>query len=287
MPQMDSASKDANINDMGRKLEEALLASAKDPEARPDFYKMLLNAQVYVAGRMEPAPSGEAGAKPHLQLKHWKQSDGALAMPFFATLESFRDMFGFSEAHFLMPALDLFRFSSPETVLVLTSIDGAKEFKRDEVEMLLSLVMDDPLTLALERALQNADENMKLPLWDDFYSALVKSRVFAVAKPAGADEKVTGPRMVKDGESFSLAAWTHPDIEGAVAPFFSSPKILNQCVPAGESYLALPALDFLKMAAGFERPLVLNPGYKFFKFFAPQEVRDILAAAERSVESNA
>ena len=269
-------------NNIGLKLEEALKAAVKDTEARPAFYKALLAAQVYVVGRAEAGHENEADG-PHLQLKQWKQPDGSLAMPFFATMESFRDMFGFSEPHLLVPVIELFRFAGQGTTLVMTSPEGSKEFKRDEVEMLLNLAASDPLALALERAVKNTDESLHMGLWNDFYATLVGARLLVLGKPAaGAGEKLTAPRIVKDGESLSVATWTHPKIDGPVVPFFSSQKILDLCVPAGESYISLPALDFLKMAAAFERPLVLNPGHDFNKIFAPQEVKDILAAANRN-----
>ncbi|MDR2946686.1 MAG: SseB family protein [Candidatus Adiutrix sp.] len=270
-----------NDTDMGLKLEKALKAAADNADARPDFYKQLMDAQVYVVGRSETEHEGEANSGPHLQLKQWKQPDGTLAMPFFATMESFRDMFGFSEPHILIPVPELFRFAGKETKLVLTSIEGSKDFKPDEVEMLLNLIAGDPLALALERAIQNTDEKIHAALWNDFYVTLVNARLLVLGKPAENPDEKLAARMIKDGESLSLAAWTHPSIEGPVVPFFSSQKILNQCVPAGEPYISLPAMDFLKMAAGFDRPLVLNPGHKFNKVFVPQEVRDILTASQQ------
>lgn len=277
----------ANDTNMGLKLERALAAAGKDEAARPEFYKMLMEAQVYVVGRAETEHEGEGVGAPHLHLKQWKQPDGTLAMPFFATMESFRDMFGFSEPHIQVSVTDLFRFAGKETTLVLNTIEGSKDFKQDEVVMLLNLVMDDPLTVALERAMQNREESLHLMLWNDFYDTLVRSRVFVLAKPTAGDEKVTAPRMVQNGESLTVSTWTHPDVDGAVAPFFSSQKILNQCVPAGESFLSIPALDFLQMATGFNRPLILNPGYKFNKMFAPQEVLDILEATKQQRKQQA
>lgn len=266
----------ANGNDMGRKLEEALKRAAEDQQERPEFYKMLMDSRVYVVGRTEDEHAGDP--TPHLQLKQWKQPDGTMAMPFFATLEAFRDMFGFSEPHIEVSVADLFRFAGKECTLVLHGIEVSKDFKHDEVAMLLNLTVDDPLTLALERALMNREEKFHLPLWNDFYGTLVNSRVFVLGKSRDEGEPAAS-RMVKDGENLSVATWTNPDIEGPVVPFFSAQKILNLCVPEGESYIAMPALDFFNMAAGFDLPLVLNPGHKFTKLFAAREVKDIVATA--------
>lgn len=265
--------------DMGLKLEEALRAAIKDPEARTEFYKMLMNSRVFVVGRTEAGTEHEAD--PHLQLKQWKQPDGSLAMPFFATMESFRDMFGFAEPHIQVSVPDIFRFAGKETTLVMTSPEGSKEFKPDEVEMLINLIAADPLALALERAVSNTDEKLHMDLWSDFYATLVASRLLFLGKPTESGDGKQAARLVKDGESLSVTTWTHPNIEGPVIPFFSSPKILEQCIPAGQPYVALPALDFLKMAAGFKHPLALNPGHKFNKIFAPREVTDILEASQK------
>ncbi|UQZ88818.1 hypothetical protein C4J81_06225 [Deltaproteobacteria bacterium Smac51] len=269
-------------NNPGLKLEEALKAAVSDPEARPAFYHSLMNAQVYVVGRTEPGHEDDQG-RPHLQLKQWKQPDGSLAMPFFATMESFRDMFAFSEPHILVPVVDLFRFAGKETTLVMTCPEGSKDFKNDEVEMLLNLVMSDPLVHSLEIAIKNTDEAQVMPLWNDFYSTLVNSRVLVLGKPTeNLEENGVSRRQLREGENLSIASWTHPSVEGNIVPFFSSQKIMNECVPAGESFMSLGALEFLNMAAAFDRPLVLNPGYEFNKVFAPQEVKDILAATSQS-----
>lgn len=258
----------------GRELEAAFQEAMHKTEARPGFYKLLMSATVYAVGRQEK----QAAGTPHLQLKQWKQPDGTLALPFFATYVAFRQMFGPEEEYVTLPAVDLFRLAGKDSTLVLNTPDGAKDFQRDEIAGLLTAALGDPLANALAAAAQNQDKAKAPALWNDFYNTLANSTVLALAKPAGegAQAPLTEKREIKPGETISISTWKHPKLDGPVVPFFSSQAVMNKLVPEGESYIALPAPEFLQMASGFDCPLALNPGADIFKLFPPQEVKQIL-----------
>ncbi|MDR1920978.1 MAG: enhanced serine sensitivity protein SseB C-terminal domain-containing protein [Candidatus Adiutrix sp.] len=264
------------MTDGGRRLEEALKKAQTDPEARMDFYRLLLDSKVYVAGEKER--KGANGGEPHTHIKQWTQRDGSLAMPFFATVGSFKETLGESESYVLIPVIDLFRMAG-EATLVMTTPDGAKDFKPPEVASILaSLVPKDPVSAALQKAIQNPGGRPA------FYNALINAKVYVFG---GNGETLEEGRTeekhltLANGDKLSFAAWTHPSIEGPVTPFFSSLELLNRAArQEGTHYMAFLGMDFLKMAAGLGRPLILNPGYEFNHLFSVEEVEHIIKASK-------
>ncbi|MDR1044058.1 MAG: enhanced serine sensitivity protein SseB C-terminal domain-containing protein [Candidatus Adiutrix sp.] len=257
-------------------LEQAYQKAAKDPEARADFYQMLVKSTVFVVGRQEP-PEKE-GQAPHVHLKQWQQPDGQTALPFFASAESLKKVLPGDEPTLTMPVVDLFRLTRGTTV-VFTTPEGAKSFLPDEVEAILAATLTlDPLALALLRAARENSEDAKKA----FYAALINSQVFVRGRPRDDSQRKPGPetRSLKENDQFILASMPHPHIEGQkILPFFSSLEHLRTFVRADDTYLSFPALAFLSMAAGMDVPLVLNPGFEPHKFFTREEIEFILGTA--------
>ncbi|MDR1922262.1 MAG: SseB family protein, partial [Candidatus Adiutrix sp.] len=264
------------MTDGGRRLEEALKKAITDPEARIDFYRLLMASKVYVAGEKES--KGANGGEPHTHIKQWTQKDGSLAMPFFATSGSLKETLGENESYVLIPVIDLFKMAG-EATLVMTTPDGAKDFKPPEVASILaSLVPKDRLSAALQKAMQNPGDRPA------FYNALINAKVYALGGEGETPEEGrTEEKRLKltAGDKLSFAAWTHPALEGPAAPFFSSLELLNRAAgQEGAPYMTFLGMDFLKMAVGFGRPLILNPGYEFSHLFSAEEVEHIIKASK-------
>lgn len=260
------------------RLEEALKKAANEPEARADFYNLLLKSVVYVVGRPETGEDGTPNG--HVKLKQWHQPDGTLALPFFATAESLRQILGEEDPALEMPALDLFRMSRGVT-LVLTSKEASKAFKADEVEALLSSVMAlDPLARALIRAVEENSEAARR----NFYQTLVNSQVFVLGHPQNEEAQASESRDMKADDRFFFSACPHPFIKDQkVLPFFSSLDQMRRMLPGGgdSKYLGFQAMTFLTMARPLGFPLVLNLGSEPHKFFTDQELDSLMQSVRR------
>src|SRR5262245_59759236 len=71
-------------------LEAALRLAASDPAARPDFYRLLLESEVFVIGatahKKEGARTLDAGEK--IGIQNWTRKDGSSVVPFFTSLDA-------------------------------------------------------------------------------------------------------------------------------------------------------------------------------------------------------
>jgi len=255
-------------------LEEALTKAVADPEAREGFYQALMASSVYVVGREEPQ---EDGSPAHVQLKQWQQPDGSMALPFFASLESLRKLLGDDEPYLSLPVVELFK-SAGDVTMVLTTPDGSKAFKPDEIAALLSSAMAlDPLAKALAAAAREGTEEAR----KHFYTVLINSQVFVLGRPK--DESVQpgqAPREIKPDDQFLIHAVAHPFIEGQKAlPFFSSLEHLKRVAPPDSQYMGFSALHILGLSQEMKLPLILNYGFEAHKLFAEEEVEYLMNAA--------
>jgi len=257
-------------------LEELFKKAADDPDARASFYEALMNSAVYVVGRPEEETE-EGQSAPHVQIKQWRQPDGNMALPFFASEEALRRTL--PEETEVMPigVVDLFRLSGG-TTLVFTADGRAKPFLPDEIEALLASTMAlDPLALALlKTARENTEANRVA-----FYSTLVNAQIFLLGRPKDETRNPSAEKkLINQEDQFYFHAIDHPHLKGQkVLPFFSSLEHLKRFVRTEETYLSFPAMAFFNMALGLDTPLVLNPGYEPHKFFSREEIESILQAA--------
>src|SRR5262245_54367301 len=71
-------------------LETALRLAASDPAARPDFYRLLLESEVFVIGATAHKEEGsrmlDAGEK--IGIHNWTRKDGSPVIPFFTSLDA-------------------------------------------------------------------------------------------------------------------------------------------------------------------------------------------------------
>ena len=103
-----------------------------------------------------------------------------------------------------------------------------------------------------------------------FYQDFAKSLVFAITAGPGPDEPKE--RVTKSDEQFNLVTWERDG--QSVIPMFSSLRRLEAAVSEPASYIALNAIEFLRMTRGM--PLVLNPAQEVGKEFTVAEIEAIL-----------
>lgn len=253
------------------KLEQAFKQAISDNSAREAFYEVLMSSSVYVVGREEAQPNGQPA---HVQLKQWEQPDGTMALPFFPTAQSLGQLLGEGEMHICLPVVELFK-SVSDAILVLTTSDGSKAFKPDEIAALLSSVMAlDPLAKSLAEAIKNNTDEAR----HEFYTILINSQVFVLGRPQDESAKPgEGPRAIKPDDQFLINACPHPFIKDQKAlPFFSSLEHLKRAAPPNSQYMGFSALHILSMSLEMGLPLILNPGFQVNKLFAKEEVEFLL-----------
>ena len=112
-------------------LDHALLRAAAEPAYRPEFFRQLLSATVYVLGT-----AGADGREPRIQ--RWRKKDGSVVIPFFSSLAALGEAQGETAEPYLdLPARRLFE-ATRGTALVLNPASRAgKEFHPEEIAAIL------------------------------------------------------------------------------------------------------------------------------------------------------
>lgn len=123
------------------KLEEILVLAATEPAHRPEFFKELMDATVFILGQTDDLAEGENNvlhAGSNVQVQHWEKADGSSAIPFFSSLEALQLAIT-QEASFLaLPARSLFELTLGATLFLNPNLPYGKEFLPQEVEHMLS-----------------------------------------------------------------------------------------------------------------------------------------------------
>jgi hypothetical protein len=130
-------------------LERALRLAATDPAARPDFYRQLLEAEVFVIGEAEVRPEGAWTAKEgeSISLQHWTKPDGTVVLPFFSSLAALQRALDQEVTYYQLPARALLEMTQGATLVLDPRSEYGKEFMPGEIVALLS----GGLTHAAER----------------------------------------------------------------------------------------------------------------------------------------
>ena len=138
-------------------LELALATAATDAAHRPEFYRMLLESEVFVLGHTEVKREGHrtvaAGEK--LSIMNWQKSDGTAVIPFFASLEALRRAIKAEQSFVAMPARSLFEITKGATLVLNPESSHVKEFFPNEIEALLTTGMNQ---VAQTRVVQKATQ---------------------------------------------------------------------------------------------------------------------------------
>jgi hypothetical protein len=138
-------------------LEVALARAADEPASRPEFYRILLDSEIYVIGHTEAPGDGRttlpAGAK--LSIVSWENKDGTPITPFFSSLEALQRSLQ-EETRFLsMPARSFFEITRGATLVLNPASGYGKEFLPNEIEALLATGVNH---VATERVVEAATQ---------------------------------------------------------------------------------------------------------------------------------
>jgi hypothetical protein len=124
-------------------LEEALARAATDAAARPEFYRALMEAQVFVLGSMAgTANQRTVEAGENISIAHWQKQDGTPIIPFFASLPALQRAIRVDETYLQLPAKSLFEITRGATLVLNPSSDHGKEFVPHEIDALLDSGMN-------------------------------------------------------------------------------------------------------------------------------------------------
>ena len=121
-------------------LEQALRLAATDPTARPDFYRQLLEAEVFVIGEADLKPEGAWTAQEgeSISLQHWSKPDGTTVLPFFSSLAALQRAVDQEVTYYQLPARALLEMTQGTTLVLDPRSEYGKEFSPGEVVALLS-----------------------------------------------------------------------------------------------------------------------------------------------------
>jgi hypothetical protein len=108
-------------------LDSALVHAAQDPAARPEFYRILLESEIFVIGT---TGSG-------ISLMMLERSDGTKAIPFFSSMDALQRMLEEDTSYLTMPARTLFEMMRGEMLVLNPGSEHGKEFTANEVASLL------------------------------------------------------------------------------------------------------------------------------------------------------
>ena len=117
------------MNETNSRLEEVLKLAATEPAHRPEFFKLLLEASVWVPG--------ESAEQSDVELQHWEKEDGASIIPFFTSEQALQQATSEPLPFLVMPTRTLFAITRGETPFLNPKLPAGKEFSPREISSLL------------------------------------------------------------------------------------------------------------------------------------------------------
>ena len=119
-------------------LERLLRIATSEPGRRPEFYRRLLDSDVYVITTKRRPGQNIVPANSDLAIVQFEFTDGTWVVPFFSSLAMARHGAPGEEAAVIMRARELFE-AFPQRILVLNlNCPFGRQFYPDEVERLLA-----------------------------------------------------------------------------------------------------------------------------------------------------
>lgn len=122
------------------KLEKALQDAADDPVARPDFFNLLLDAQIYVIGEADsglPEEDFRIREGDTLSLASFEFEDGRPYIPFFTSLEALTETVVGETGYLSIRGRELLESTRGNYLVLNPGQEIAKEFTPGEVTRLL------------------------------------------------------------------------------------------------------------------------------------------------------
>lgn len=116
------------------RLEELLKLAATEPAHRPEFFQLLLEADVWIPGE---STAGQLDASTPVDLQHWEKEDGTSVIPFFSSEQAMAEATGDEQSYVRMPVRTLFEMTQGETLFLNPKLPTGKEFSAAEIVHLL------------------------------------------------------------------------------------------------------------------------------------------------------
>jgi len=138
-------------------LERALRLAADDPAQRPDFYRLLIEAQIYVIGETARPGTGsqDLDKGDRVSIQNWQRPDGSPIIPFFTSLPALQRAISEQVSYLCLPARSLFEMTRGASFLLNPKSDYGKELLPGEIEALLSVGTNSmPQTRVVEKQTQ-------------------------------------------------------------------------------------------------------------------------------------
>ncbi|RRZ90961.1 enhanced serine sensitivity protein SseB [Erwinia sp. 198] len=117
------------MNEINQRLEEVLKLAATEPAHRPEFFRLLMEASVWVPG----ASVDQADA----ELQHWEKEDGTSIIPFFTSEQALQQAVTEEQPFLVMPVRTLLAMTQGETLFLNPKLPVGKEFSPGEISSLL------------------------------------------------------------------------------------------------------------------------------------------------------
>ncbi|MDR6990159.1 enhanced serine sensitivity protein SseB C-terminal domain-containing protein [Luteimonas sp. 3794] len=136
-------------------LEIALARAADEPAERPEFYKALLESDVYVIGHTDTPGDGLATipAGSQVSIVNLEKEDGTPFIPFFSSLDALQRVLHEETRFVSMSARSFLDITRGATVVLNPESDYGKEFLPNEIDALLATGLNH---VAAERVVQKA-----------------------------------------------------------------------------------------------------------------------------------
>jgi hypothetical protein len=115
-------------------LEAALQRAVQDPASRPEFFRLLLDSEVFVCGIPNPA---EEGQEQSLSLRVWHGADGNSRLPFFTRVDFLQQAIHEQNDAVSLPAGTLFEMTRGASLSLNPGQDYGKQFSPEEIAALL------------------------------------------------------------------------------------------------------------------------------------------------------
>lgn len=136
--------KEFKVSEPSNYLEQKLRHAADDPASRPEFYKALMEADVFVIGFTDSEGEGTSTipAGTNLSIVNWEKNDGTPIIPFFTSLESLQRALKEEAKYVALPAKSFFEMTLGSFLVLNPSSPYGKEFFPNEVHALLETGMN-------------------------------------------------------------------------------------------------------------------------------------------------
>ncbi|MDZ7277669.1 enhanced serine sensitivity protein SseB [Pantoea eucrina] len=119
---------------MSNRLEEVLKLAATEPAHRPEFFQLLLEADVWVPGVSENA---QFDANSPVELQHWEKEGGGSVIPFFTSEEAMGEAIQETQPWLRLPARTLFEMTLGKSLFLNPKLPVGKEFSPGEIAHLI------------------------------------------------------------------------------------------------------------------------------------------------------